>query len=137
MTPQRIQRRRTRGWKMPPGALYVGRPTVFGNPWSVSGVTVEGPGWFFQTAYDGFDDGIDDAIGEAHEFAVQLYRSWLDLGSEAPVLKGRPPAEQRPLEAKRASILGQLHILAGHDLACWCPEGLACHSDLLIELANA
>jgi hypothetical protein len=33
--PQRIQRKRTKGWKMPEGAVYVGRPTVFGNPWMI------------------------------------------------------------------------------------------------------
>ena len=32
MTPRRIQRRRTKGWRMPPGAIYVGRPTKWGNP---------------------------------------------------------------------------------------------------------
>ena len=30
--PKRIQRKRTKGWKMPDGAVYVGRPTKFGNP---------------------------------------------------------------------------------------------------------
>lgn len=34
-TPQRIQRRRTRGWRMPDGAVYVGRPTKWGNPFRV------------------------------------------------------------------------------------------------------
>ena len=29
--PQRIQRKRTKGWKMPPNAVYVGRPTMWGN----------------------------------------------------------------------------------------------------------
>lgn len=32
MTPRRIQRRRTAGWRMPVGAVYVGRPTRWGNP---------------------------------------------------------------------------------------------------------
>ncbi len=32
MIPQRIQRKRTKGWKMPPNTIYVGRPTVWGNP---------------------------------------------------------------------------------------------------------
>jgi hypothetical protein len=35
MTPKRIQRKRTKGWKMPPGTEYVGRPTRFGNPYKV------------------------------------------------------------------------------------------------------
>jgi hypothetical protein len=29
--PIRIQRRRTRGWRMPAGAVYVGRPSAWGN----------------------------------------------------------------------------------------------------------
>lgn len=28
--PKRIQRKRTKGWRMPPGAVYVGRPTKWG-----------------------------------------------------------------------------------------------------------
>jgi hypothetical protein len=33
--PKRIQRRRTKGWKMPLGVVYVGRPTKWGNPFRV------------------------------------------------------------------------------------------------------
>lgn len=33
--PKRIQRKRTAGWRMPEGAIYVGRPTKWGNPFSV------------------------------------------------------------------------------------------------------
>ena len=29
--PKRIQRQRTKGWRMPEGAVYVGRPTRWGN----------------------------------------------------------------------------------------------------------
>jgi hypothetical protein len=32
---KRIQRKRTKGWRMPDGAVYVGRPTKWGNPWKV------------------------------------------------------------------------------------------------------
>lgn len=28
---KRIQRKRTKGWRMPEGAVYVGRPTIWGN----------------------------------------------------------------------------------------------------------
>lgn len=38
ITPKRIQRRRTKGWAMPEGAVYVGRPTKFGNPYAVGEV---------------------------------------------------------------------------------------------------
>ena len=32
---KRIQRQRTKGWRMPPGAVYVGRPSRWGNPFPV------------------------------------------------------------------------------------------------------
>lgn len=37
--PKRIQRKRTKGWRMPEGAVYVGRPTIFGNPFKVGNGT--------------------------------------------------------------------------------------------------
>ena|SRR6185312_13863627 len=30
--PKRIQRKRTKGWKMPPNTVAVSRPSLFGNP---------------------------------------------------------------------------------------------------------
>lgn len=37
--PIRIQRKRTKGWKMPANTIYVGRPTRWGNPndWRAAG----------------------------------------------------------------------------------------------------
>ncbi len=32
--PDRIQRKRTKAWKMPTNAIYVGRPTRWGNPYA-------------------------------------------------------------------------------------------------------
>ena len=29
---QRVQRKRTKGWRMPENTVYVGRPTLYGNP---------------------------------------------------------------------------------------------------------
>lgn len=40
--PVRIQRKRTKGWKMPPNTVYVGRPSRWGNPFKpVRGVLRE------------------------------------------------------------------------------------------------
>lgn len=33
--PVRIQRKRTKGWKMPAGAVYVGRGSKWGNPFTL------------------------------------------------------------------------------------------------------
>ena len=35
MTPQRIQRKHSKGWRMPPNTVYVGRPTKWGNPFTI------------------------------------------------------------------------------------------------------
>lgn len=37
--PMRVQRRRSKGWRMPPNTVYVGRPTKWGNPFRVDGAT--------------------------------------------------------------------------------------------------
>lgn len=34
--PVRVQRRRTAGWRMPEGTVYVGRPTRWGNPFTIA-----------------------------------------------------------------------------------------------------
>lgn len=34
-TPKRIERSRACGWRMPEGAVYVGRPTRWGNPYRI------------------------------------------------------------------------------------------------------
>ncbi|MGV0042050.1 DUF4326 domain-containing protein [Mycobacterium colombiense] len=133
--PQRIQRRRTKGFIMPAAAVYVGRPTVFGNPWKVKhGLEVEGPGLYF-LAGDGYHD-----VDTAHQAAVDLYREWLELGNDSHALKGlrldETVADRDALERRRRRILGVLPALAGRDLSCWCPPGLACHGDVLIQIAN-
>jgi hypothetical protein len=44
--PIRVQRKRIKGWKMPEGAVYVGRPTRWGNPFAA------GPDMTARTAVD-------------------------------------------------------------------------------------
>lgn len=34
--PVRIQRKRTKGWKMPPNTVYVGRGSPWGNPFRIT-----------------------------------------------------------------------------------------------------
>ena len=47
MTPTRIQRKRTKGWRMPENTVYVGRPTIWMNPFRVvDGHRIEAVGKF-------------------------------------------------------------------------------------------
>ena len=115
---------------MPAGAVYVGRPTVFGNQWAVVGAgtepgmfggrekvyTVDGPGEFFRGTY---------TRQEAAAFAVDVYRRWINAW---------PTKFKGAVEPLDANI--GLRELGGHDLACWCPLDQPCHADVLLELAN-
>jgi len=39
--PIRIQRKRTKGWRMPENTVYVGRPSLWGNPYNGNGAVRE------------------------------------------------------------------------------------------------
>jgi hypothetical protein len=107
--PERVQRKRTKGFKMPPNTIYVGRPTKFGNPF----------GW-----QAGLQEGYSEE--QCKRLVVKFYKDWI-LGNEYfnPVVYGQPPKVE---DIKKA--------LKGKNLACWCKEGTPCHADVLIELAN-
>lgn len=51
--PKRIQRKRSKGWKMPANAVYVGRPTKWGNPFKVGddGQTLEEVLWAYENLF--------------------------------------------------------------------------------------
>ncbi|MBB4920958.1 DUF4326 domain-containing protein [Streptosporangium saharense] len=116
MTPQRIQRRRTAGWRKPPGAVIVDRTSRWGNPARLERqetnlwrVVVEDQG-----AMVGL--GHDLTEGQAREVATTYYRGHL---------------ARRPELAEQAR-----QLLAGRDLACPCSPGAMCHGDVLLEIAN-
>ncbi len=129
-TPKRIQRSRAKGWRMPEGAIYVGRPSRWGNPFALDvihhavacGLTTYGtPGGAIRIA--------DDLLARPE---------WFLTTAEASVLLFRRFVELMP-SAARAELLADLR---GHDLACWCPlttpmgNSMPCHADVLLELAN-
>jgi hypothetical protein len=104
--PKRIQRQRTKGWRMPEGAVYVGRPSKWGNPYK--------PGDLIYLT--GKKRGQEvDAAG-----LVDFYRNLAYRDSSAG-------------ESFRALVRREL---AGRDLACWCPLDQPCHADVLLEIAN-
>jgi hypothetical protein len=104
--PQRIQRKRSKGWKMPAGAVYVGRQTRWGNPFRVGSPNA---------------DDCMACVDRAE--AVAKYRSELTTFGDAVNFTGCTAAEIR-------------EELRGKDLACWCPLDQPCHADVLLELAN-
>lgn len=75
--PERIQRRRVKGWRMPPNTVYVGRPTIFGNPYP-----------------------MDDKY-----LSVACYREWLDGTRIAMALIDKRAAIRRALKDLRGKDL--------------------------------
>lgn len=114
-TPARIQRRRTKGWRLAGaadpirGGVIVSRPSRYGNPCKVALMQ---------------EMGYEDP----HAAAAENFRVWLNGSrSDAPT----DEADQR-----RERILASLPLLRGKDLACTCPYGKACHGDELLRRAN-
>lgn len=103
---QRIQRRRKAGWKKPEGVVYIGRPSVFGNPLAL----------IFQ-----------NAGSKTRLWLVEEFRRWL---------YGLPDAQRDDLKEYRARLISRLHELTGATVMCWCRTDDHCHGDVLIEVAN-
>ena len=110
--PQRVQRRRTKGWRKPPGAVSVVRPSRWGNPFVVQQIV--------QIIARGRQQPVAayDRSG-----AVRLYRRWLD--GQIEVVGQQAPTRDAIRQA-----------LAGRDLMCYCPLGDPCHADVLLAIAN-
>jgi hypothetical protein len=126
--PKRIQRKRTKGWRMPEGAVYVGRPTRWGNPVRVSG---------------GIRLGNRPTVGACVATqAVEHYRHLVvDRASFHATDNGGGfwHVTANPVNDRGDQVPTEREIretLAGRDLACWCPLDQPCHADVLLELAN-
>lgn len=116
--PTRIQRSRAKGWRMPEGAIYVGRPSRWGNPFRVWN---NGMGWPVVLDPKGTAYLPEQRLTweAARRWAVELHRQWLRYPTRFTIVA--PP---------------DLTALRGHDLCCWCPLDQPCHADVLIEIAN-
>lgn len=109
--PERIQRQRVRGWRAPEGAIYVGRPSKWGNPFVVGEEYAP-----YQRHGDASIVPGGPTVKATPALAVAMYAAWLE---EWPAVKAAARRE-----------------LAGHDLMCWCPADQACHADYLLVIAN-
>jgi hypothetical protein len=124
--PQRIQLKRTKGWRLPPNCVAVARPTVFGNPFTVAAAREAGCGTHNP---DGTRASEAESTRRLAEWCVSLFRRWLSVPNQMDYVG--PVAELR-----KAKLLARLPELRGKDLACWCKPGEPCHADVLLELAN-
>lgn len=117
--PERVQLRRTKGWRMPPNTVKVARPGPWGNRFAVRRVESSacGTAWAVVDTGDGEEFEMErfDTKAKASECAVYLHRQCLEPDDVA-----RARAE-----------------LGDQNLACWCPLDQPCHADILLEIANS
>ena len=137
MNATRIQRKREKGWRMPEGVVYVGRPTVFGNPfraykcdccgyWDVrddNDVTYLVDHTYVRQAHVRADRSTWTTKAQATRESVRLYNDELTYW-----VGGRMKWDVPFREA--------VESLRGRDLACWCPLDQPCHADVLLAIAN-
>jgi hypothetical protein len=122
MTPLRIQRRRTRGYRTPPNTAYVGRPSKWGNPHKV-GISLESNG-----------DGTYRRMTGAD--AVARYRDeYLPYWTRKCGEKRLDPQELRGKNLACFCRLCDKHS-DGKPLDVRCADCAPCHVDPLGELAN-
>lgn len=125
-TPTRVQRQRTKGSKLPEGAVYIGRPSVYGNPIMVERRTLAvGRVWTVWLSDVGPSVGDHPTARAARAQATDLFELWLD-GQLSLLADGL-----------RQPLLDALPRLAGKTLACWCPTTDRCHGDVLLRRVGA
>lgn len=138
--PQRIQRRRTKGYRVPLDSqgrrpVYVGRGSRWGNPCTqVRMPALDGSEWE-REGRSGKTSGQRHAF--VHPDKTITYHLVRDATREQAVAMYRQHLDQHPslVEAVRAE-------LKGRDLMCWCPlvdadgHPVPCHADLLLAIAN-
>ncbi len=117
---QRIQRKRVKGFKMPPNTQYVGRPTKWGNPVKVlAGCIYINAGYRRKI--------LDPLVYYAQETAndvVELYKLILN-GEQFK----NPDLQYWSNQFKNYDI----QELKDKNLACFCNLSLPCHVDVLIK----
>lgn len=138
--PVRIQRKRTKGWKMPPNTVNVTRPGRFGNPFDFRSS---------DCCWLALSYGCrGDRLGR-QEASVRAFREWIK-----PLAKGKKLVRmergvrfgnaEKDFQVGRCFIVGPPPTidavraeLRGKNLACFCPLDQPCHADVLLEIANA
>jgi hypothetical protein len=120
--PERIQLRRTPGWRKPSNTVVVARPSRWGNPARFAQHT-RGR-WLVTAPWLGEPIEAHDKSA-ARRASVETFRS--HLGSRRSNV---PDPTGYPSDAEIHSAL------AGRHLACWCPLHEPCHADVLLEVAN-
>lgn len=138
--PKRIQLRRTKGWRIPKGAVIVDRRSKWGNWYKPVQV---GSLYSVQRYVDALPDPKAWIVIMLDKYGHRTGSQWGGFTGKADATAFAVDMHARSLRATRLDLDGLHHHefylrdLRGRDLACWCPLDAPCHADVLLELANA
>jgi len=133
--PLRIQRRLTKGWRMPPNTICVSRPSIWGNPFPISEYGLNLAVRLYKSMFYGWNPLPLAYLTDAeYRVAYQRQMEWKKRFGDKPI--------------DLATI-----ILRGHNLCCWCKlcevhrdgkpfdtdccDCEPCHADPLGRMVNA
>ena len=106
-TPKRIQRKRSKGWRIPENTVYVGRGSKYGNQFKI-----------------GADGDANQCIAKYMEYRF-------------PYTHHGEHNSMQDFMLSKANLQEATKDLRGKNLACWCKIGDPCHADSLLEIVNA
>jgi hypothetical protein len=128
LIPERVQLRRSKGWRMPADTIKVDRSTRWGNPFCASAPgrphdaevrLADGVSWWTHSRWSRAD-------------TVAMFEAWMRGRTVCDAASGEPLPE-----AVVDALPGRPDVrpLKQHHFACWCRPGDACHADVLLRLA--
>ena len=123
--PERIQRKRTKGWKQPESTCYCGRGSKWGNPYIV-GKYLNSYGLAM----------LAIIMNKADDYNYSDYRKkYKELENKGKItLEESLYYYELWLDWQIKSYNLHLKELLKYDyLSCWCPLDQKCHVDILIE----
>ena len=128
---KRIQRKRTKGWRMPPNTVYVGGGSKWGNPYKVGG-------YYQITLYSSAAMAVKIMAEYQEKYPnINFYRShdsWSFFRFD--IIDNYTAKMVYWFLINRYYSTGYFNYLKGKNLACWCPLGQPCHADVLLKIAN-
>ncbi len=116
MKPIRVQRKRTKGFKLPENTVCVTRGTAYGNPFKVG--EIYRIDWEYPCIASG--NSTQFVKGELvfikdNRMAVDYFEKWINV---------------MPFSAD------EIEFIKRKNLACFCALDKPCHADVLLKIAN-
>lgn len=118
MKPQRIQRKRTKGWEAPENTVNCTRPGNWGNPFKI--------GSYYKISKTGFmSPCAPESIAQAKKNGDHIF-----------IKDAQTAVDTYEKYIKNLMFPPNFTELKGKNLMCFCALNKPCHVDVLLKLVN-